>query len=185
MKKNKNNRKRKWKTLARLALIQVCIVLFYVLLCTTSHPYQKESCVSRQIVVDNIQYVRVYGEPRCRVTSDGVFYEFPGLGIFDEFSGREIYEQLHLGDALDILYVKERSLFRCYNLIVDAKDATTTYLRLDAYNSEIAHASIAVHIIFLIIELLYIGGCMWWYMMFNRKRAEPRKRKKKQGEIQP
>ena len=88
-------------------LIQIGIVAAYVCFLLGTKPVVRENCVSRQIVIEDIQYVRVYEERRCRVTSDGVFYEFPGLGIFDEFSGREIYEQLHLGDTLDILYVKE------------------------------------------------------------------------------
>ena len=181
-KTNLNIKRRKFtrQIIMSFVLGQITIFLLWGSLLYMSQPVNLSECTTRKIMVENIEYEHIYQEHVCRISSNGIQYEFPSLGIWGKYSSADYYEEMKPGKILEITYTSDRSFFRKYNLIVDARNESTIYLNFDSYNNQKEKAFIATIVIFSIIELVFLTILICKVVLYRKKLKLffPRNRKK-------
>ena len=132
--------------------LQIMILFFFAILAYSSAPIEKEDCAFAKVTVEEKTYKRNFSEMIVQITSNGVKYNIANSGRLNEYTAKEMYDEIAEYDVLDIIYVKRYGFFRTYNLAVDVRDTNTTYLDFEYYNSQKEKAFTAVIVFFAIIE---------------------------------
>lgn len=116
--------------------------------------------------VEDIKYERVISEFRFSIISDSVEYKFHNLGESSEYSNRQLYENIKVGDELRISYVKK---YGKDNRVVAASSENEIYRSIEYYNSQKRPAFI-VSIAFFIITQLMLTSFIFIYVFLNHKK---------------
>ena len=94
-------------------------------------------------------------------------YSLVALTSF-EYSTRELFETISIGESLDITYTKRYGFWGSYILIIDARNDSNVYLDAAFFNSNKEKALVSFIIIFSIIELIFLF-CVAAIILFNCK----------------
>ncbi len=140
------------------ALMQILIILVFSWLLYKSKPVDLENTKQITITVDNVRYQRGPTEYYFIIYSDSEKYLFSNYGRFGEYSNRELYESISIGDRLTLTYYNSSSLLHGnFNSVIEAQSNTEIYRSVEEYTKLTAGISTAVTIPFLIIELVFVG----------------------------
>lgn len=144
----------------RFALIQLLIIILFVLPLYSNKSINARDCTTLQIVVEDkeLEYVqhRRYSSHTFKIFSGSVWYEFPSEGIWGEYTPREMYEKINIGDTLEISYTKAQRFDGEYNYVVDARNDSDTYLDFDSFNSRRQTSTTTMIIMFAVFEVFVI-----------------------------
>ena len=151
-------------------LIESIIILCFVIAIYQSEPIDINDCTNERIVVNDKQYkyIPMSRKYKCQVVSNGIKYDFPHMGISFEYSTRELFETISIGESLDITYTKRYGFWGSYILIIDARNDSNVYLDAAFFNSNKEKALVSFIIIFSIIELIFLF-CVAAIILFNCK----------------
>ena len=166
-------------------LIQLFLLLLYFRAYEISGPVKPEEITTKTIIVEKVELYRpiYYHSIYCQVHSEGIIYTFPSFGIIgDEFSSRELYEKISVGESIDIAYIKTRNLFEPCNFIIAAKNENCVYIEDEEYTG------IGLIITMSLVTLLEIFFI--WVNIYDiyelrdkiRKHYSRKKKKKKKAE---
>lgn len=159
-------------------IIHAVIALMLIVVLNEAKPIRKENCQTSIVTIDNIEYVRVFKEYQCRIFSDNIRYDFPSLGVFGNYSSKEIYESIGKGNLLSISYVEGVNFFGRYNLIVDARSEDTVYIDFNLYNEQRQSTFVLIIILFSIIELIVLSiYAVWLFFAFKDLKIGKRRKK--------
>jgi len=165
----KNNNIRK---ILGWVIIQISIVSLFIVGVQNAAPINPNNGKHISVIVENTQYYRTLFsmDNNFSIYSDGIEYQFPSLGIFSESSSRKLYESIEIGDKIEVVYIERYHWFQKKNLVIDAKDTTTTYLTREFYNSQKEVAFVGYIIIFIIIEMLFLFSLLINFLIFGKKK---------------
>ena len=151
----------KFSKIIKFILIQAVIII--VFLSGYRPPWDAEDCTTLQIVVEDkeLELTSTVGHATYKfmICSNGEWYEFPHEGIRGEYTAREMYEKINVGDSLEITYVKDFGFGLRggeYNKLVDAINDSDVYLDFDSYNSRVQSANTTAFIVFAIFDAIVI-----------------------------
>ena len=95
-------------------------------------------CEIKSIVVEDknrFAYGNRHGSKvKSVVVSDNVFYHF--YGTADAYSATEFYNEVQIGQNIDIAYCKKCTFIGKINKIVEARCGDTVYMDLDGHNEK-------------------------------------------------
>ena len=94
------------KTMLGFVLVQIIIIVLFLACFKSSKPLEIEDCSETQLIVEDKKYVRKYNEYTCRIFSNGNRYDFPNLGPLGEYSTEKIYNDIKIGETIDVIYVE-------------------------------------------------------------------------------
>lgn len=179
--KKQNNLKSKTtaRFLIKCILIQVAILLFFSYAFYHSMPINANDCISKEIVIEDKEYVRAFYEDKCYVFCDDIKYEYANLGMFGKYSHFEFYESINIGQTLDIVYTERFGLLGKYNYIVGAKDDTNVYLDFESYNSSKQIGFGFMIAIFFLFEVIYVAVLLLTIFVNKNFKFSPHRKKKK------
>ena len=144
----------------KFALIQLSIIILFVLPFYSNKPINARDCTTLQIVVEDKELALTssvkHATYEFKIYSNGVVYEFPAEGIWGEYTPREMYEKINIGDTLEISYTKAQRFDGEYNYVVDARNDSDTYLDFDSFISRGQTAKVTWLIIFAVFEVLFL-----------------------------
>ena len=164
------------KTVWCIVLTQIVILLLFLWGIYESKPVKMEDCTSEKIVVEDKEYARkLFGEYNCYVSYLKSDYVFPNLGVLGDYTSKELYEIIQIGETMEILYTKRLGIWGCQNLILDAESETGEYLDFDLYNQQKGKAFTAMIVIFSIVELIFLSVVVCILVLNTRKRIFTKK----------
>ena len=137
-------------------LVQIFIILLFMLCFYSSRPIDIDDCTKSQIAVEDKIYVRNIHEYTCRIFANGSRYDFPNIGHFGEYTTKEIYDNIEIGELLDVIVIEKNDLFGKYNLIVEAVNKNDQYLDFELYNVQKEMAFVSVIVLFSVLELVFL-----------------------------
>ena len=137
-------------------LVQLTILFFFFMCFASSRIIDINDCHKEKICVTNIDYQAGYREYKLFIYANEFRYDFPNLGIFSEYTNRELYEIINVGDVLQITYIKRQGFFCEYNLLVDVRNESKIYLDFDLYNDQKKNASEGLIVLFLLVEFVFL-----------------------------
>ena len=143
-----------------LALIQVLIVIIFISLLKESSPINPSKLKKTDVYVEKTSYMRYFSEYRFNIFSQSTRYSFANLGAFSKYSNNELHKNISVGDYISITYYEKQSFFGKSNMVVDARTEEQTYRTLKEYNENVKGLWVVIVILFVVIELVYIGGCL-------------------------
>ena len=144
------------KTMLGFILVQIIIISLFFACFNSSKPVEIKDCSETQLVVEDKKYARKYNEYTCRVFSNGNRYDFPNLGPLGEYSTEEIYNDIKIGETIDVTYIERNDLFGKYNYVVDASNKNKKYMNFAVYETQQEIAFLSVIMLFGIIEFSFI-----------------------------
>ena len=179
LKKEKFLRKRK-KYIKRILHVfiplELVLLLLFAICSYSSSSVKEEDCVTVKVTVEEKKYQRNFGEMILQIVSGGVKYNIANIGTSNEYTAKEMYDQISEDDVLDITYVKRYGFFRTYNLAVDVRDDNTTYLDFENYNSQKEKAFTTVIVFFSLIEAVVLIIIVCTAVLNKRKIVYPSKK---------
>lgn len=179
MKKGISLKKKKIiRTLIVFTLIQVFIVFLFIRMLNESKPIDLQHTKQIDITVEEIMYERVISEYRFSICAGSAKYSFANSGAFSEYSSRELYESISVGDQISIIYYEKRNILNKSNWVADARTEAKVYRSFEEYNKHRQGVATIAIIIFSIIELLFIG-IVSIYVILNK--SVFRKSQKRKG----
>lgn len=146
----------------------VCLCTFFIY---ESRPVSEKEIQKVKIKVEDVKYIRIIRENRFIVISNSIEYQFNELGVFVEYSNRELFENIKIGDELELSYVTR---YKKYNRVVAAYSKNEVYRSFESYNSQKIPIGITI-IIFSILQLIFIFFIVI-HIKFNRKNFIQRRR---------
>lgn len=150
-----------------LFLIQLAIFFAFVSMFSDSQQINVKDTKQIDIIVDDVYYFRVPREDWLFVVSDSTEYLFKSRSTFGEYSVSRLYESIHEGDKLSLMFRETYTILGKVNLVVDAQSQTETYRTIENYNEGKKGVPIVISIIFSIIEVGFIG-IIFVYGWINR-----------------
>ena len=137
--------------------IQILIIILFLGCFFSNTPVDESACTTVQVVVEDKIHSRGGRINEVCVCSNGVWYVFHEGGLTEEISMTELYEKINVGDTIEITYTERFRIYGgWYNLVVDAKDDSNSYVDFDLFNSERQSGQIVFNVFFVIIEIIYL-----------------------------
>lgn len=140
-----------------LALIQLVITLTFVHVFRSNQQINVNDTKQIDIVVDDVYHFRVSKENCLCVVSSSAKYVFKSRSTFEEYSVEELYESIHKGDKLSLIYRETYNVFWKVNIVVDARNEFETYRTIEEYNEGKQYIPWFVVFFFSIAEIVLIG----------------------------
>ena len=136
---------------------QIIIIMLFLGCFFTTTPIDESACTTVQVVVEDKIHSRGGRINEVCVCSNGVWYVFHEGGLTEEISMTELYEKINVGDTIEITYTERfRILDGWYNLVVDAKDDSNSYVDFDLFNSERQSGQTVTIVLFAVIEVVFL-----------------------------
>ena len=150
-------------------LIQALIICVFIFLISDNQPININETKLVDVIVDDIYCFRVRGENWLCLVADSTKYLFFSRATFADYSVHELYTSISKGDRLSLRYYESNSgllkISKISNIVVDARSETEIYRTLEEYNRGIQGGTIGLIIIFLVVELIFVGVFVlyiWW-----------------------
>jgi len=161
-------------------LIQLLIVVEFVYLFNSSGQIDIKDTKQVNVTVDSLRYfegISKHSAGHIVIVSGSTKYYFMNRSTSDEYSVSKLCKALSKGDTLTIRYYETERLFLGkINLIVDARVGAEIYRSIEEYNQGHKGATLAVVIIFVVIELLF-AAVLAFYTIINKNTMKSAKRK--------
>lgn len=93
-----------YRVLVGFAMIQFVLILVFALALNESRAIDVQQMKQVSIRVEDISYDRSVSEYRFCIYSGTEKYVFPNLGAFSEYSNRELYNEISVGDSISLEY---------------------------------------------------------------------------------
>ena len=146
-------------------LIQALIICVFIFLMSDNQPININETKLVDVIVDDIYCFRVRGENWLCLVADSTKYLFFSRVTFADYSVHELYTSISKGDRLSLRYYESNSGLLKSNIVVDARSETEIYRTLEEYNRATQEGTIGLIIIFLVVELIFVGVFVlyiWW-----------------------
>ncbi len=159
----------------KVFLIQTVIVLIVLFIIDYASPIAKSELISVNIVISDIHYSsRSRAGNRLYIWDNGQKYIFTP-GAFSDYSCKELYDALSIGDKLNISYYEH---FLSQNIIFEAKSNETIYRTYENYRKGEKLAIPLTIPLIIFVEGIF---ALIVYVEFDTNRDKFFKRKKKKG----
>lgn len=145
------------RTVIVLVLIQLLIIFTFVFMFRNSQQINVNDTKQIDITVNDVYYFRVLRENWLFVVSDSTEYLFTSRSTIKEYSVSKLYESIHEGDELFLMYKETYTVLGKVNLVVDARSKTETYRTIEDYNDGKQGIPVFLVVVFSIIEIVFIG----------------------------
>ena len=167
---------KKIKKIAYICIIQIVIIIFFAWSYYCSAPVEIDEMKNATIIVEDVYYLSGSKiSPKLFVRSNSCEYVFFNM---DNYSARELYENIKIGDKIELTYAERFSLFGQYNMVCSAYGESQTYGSLDSYlKSHVASLRFTIFV-FIFIESVFVFLVVASIILFGE-----RKKKKKKGSI--
>ena len=162
------------KTIKRFFIIvcvQLMIISLFSLLLYESKSLNDKHIKQAIIVVDDIEYIRIMNEFRFSVFSNSIQYQFSNDGALSPYySNRDLYENVDVGDKLNIIYIEKYRLTGKQNLVVDARTEKEIYRSLEYYNTQKNYLRVFIIVFFSVVEMVYLFIISTYNIILKRTR---------------
>lgn len=150
--------KKLFRTILSFTLIQILIILIFVNALNSSYPININDTKQIDITVDDLYINRVFKSNYLIVVSELTKYEFTPRSTFKEYSVSKLHKTIFLGDSLSLIYYESNHfIWGTRNIVIDARTQTETYRSYEEYIKGKEGSSVAIIIIFSLIEIAFLG----------------------------
>ena len=169
-----------------LGLVQILILCFFTRLFSLAQPVGAHDVKQIDIIVEDIIYRRISSKTDLKlvIIADSEKYMYDTQTVFDEYSVRDLYESICVGDKLSLVCKKRHTIYGRVNTIIAIRSETETYRTVEEYNSRQQGVPLFVVVIFSIIELFFVGIVIVYvwinYRTIKDLCKKTKKRRKKQ-----
>ena len=168
----------------RLIFLQVLIVIIYILAFNESRLPKYSEIKNVNVIVEQTNYRRSFSEYKFDIYSNGVKYTFYNSGKTSlQYSNYQLYKTISIGEAISLSYYEKTSVFGKNNFVLSAHSETRKYRNLEDYYKSIKGISTIITILFVIIEVLYIGVVVICFFMMCGKNTRKKTRKTGDGSV--
>lgn len=179
--KNKNTarkRLRSIRTITKMLLLEIAIVLFFVVAWNNSKT-TSEYCLKKETIYvedKDFRYENLLKQ-NLVITSNSNEYRFPRLnGSMAEYTNHQLYREITVGDKLYITYYTDERIWGSRNYIVDAHTETAALRTIKEFDANHEDRHVVAAIGFALTQVLYLPTCFLYLFLQNglpkRKRVK-------------
>lgn len=173
--KNKKSRLERFITKHKTTLIKHialhCVLFIVLLIVIFSTRIEKiDNGTRMNIYVEDKEYVSGLSgtfriEPRCYFYSNGDRYQIAKNVLR---TAKEQYNEINIGDTIEVTYVEKSNIFGEYRYVIDAKKSDGTLLvDYNSYYSEASTVRNIFLILLIVIELLCVGISLFYFYIIR------------------